>query len=180
MLREVICWHKKSYLKFDMTNYWSNWIYLNVLFKHEHENFILARSYYSLFLIGVVSCSVLAVPISFCHGRSMKYLYWLMYICYIMLFLQVYLCEKLSLVNEMYFAITLDRTTAGPVCILDFLIIWIFSFAYCTCFTVHILNIANTSFVHFQRGLVLQSKSPVWWTIVWNINKVRAVCLKML
>lgn len=30
--------------------------------------------------------------------------------------LQVYLCEKLSLVNEMYFAITLDRKTAGPVC----------------------------------------------------------------
>lgn len=29
---------------------------------------------------------------------------------------QVYLCEKLSLVNEMYFAITLDRKTAGPVC----------------------------------------------------------------
>lgn len=28
---------------------------------------------------------------------------------------KVYLCEKLSLVNEMYFAITLDRTTAGPV-----------------------------------------------------------------
>lgn len=30
--------------------------------------------------------------------------------------MQVYLCEKLSLVNEMYFAITLDRTSAGPVC----------------------------------------------------------------
>ncbi|XP_047315201.1 succinate--CoA ligase [ADP-forming] subunit beta, mitochondrial [Impatiens glandulifera] len=30
---------------------------------------------------------------------------------------QVYLCEKLSLVNEMYFAITLDRTTAGPLII---------------------------------------------------------------
>lgn len=30
-------------------------------------------------------------------------------------FIQVYLCEKLSLVNEMYFAITLDRTSAGPV-----------------------------------------------------------------
>lgn len=29
---------------------------------------------------------------------------------------QVYLCEKLSLVNEMYFAITLDRKSAGPVC----------------------------------------------------------------
>jgi len=28
----------------------------------------------------------------------------------------VYLCEKLSLLNEMYFAITLDRKTAGPVC----------------------------------------------------------------
>ncbi|CAK9149986.1 unnamed protein product [Ilex paraguariensis] len=28
---------------------------------------------------------------------------------------KVYLCEKLSLVNEMYFAITLDRTTSGPV-----------------------------------------------------------------
>ncbi|KAI3518297.1 hypothetical protein L1887_06864 [Cichorium endivia] len=28
---------------------------------------------------------------------------------------KVYLCEKVSLVNEMYFAITLDRTTAGPV-----------------------------------------------------------------
>ncbi|KAF4358195.1 hypothetical protein F8388_009478 [Cannabis sativa] len=28
---------------------------------------------------------------------------------------KVYLCEKLSLVNEMYFAITLDRKTAGPV-----------------------------------------------------------------
>lgn len=28
---------------------------------------------------------------------------------------QVYLCEKLSLVNEMYFSIILDRTTAGPV-----------------------------------------------------------------
>lgn len=33
-----------------------------------------------------------------------------------LLLLQVYLCEKLSLVNEMYFAITLDRSTAGPVC----------------------------------------------------------------
>ena len=32
-----------------------------------------------------------------------------------LIFLQVYLCEKLSLVNEMYFAITLDRKTAGPV-----------------------------------------------------------------
>uniref|UniRef100_A0A804PXK0 ATP-grasp fold succinyl-CoA synthetase-type domain-containing protein n=1 Tax=Zea mays TaxID=4577 RepID=A0A804PXK0_MAIZE len=29
---------------------------------------------------------------------------------------KVYLCEKLSLTNEMYFAITLDRKTAGPVC----------------------------------------------------------------
>ncbi|VAI47108.1 unnamed protein product [Triticum turgidum subsp. durum] len=29
---------------------------------------------------------------------------------------KVYLCEKMSLVNEMYFAITLDRKTAGPVC----------------------------------------------------------------
>ncbi|KAH6768831.1 ATP citrate lyase family protein [Perilla frutescens var. frutescens] len=29
--------------------------------------------------------------------------------------LQVYLAEKLSLVNEMYFSITLDRITAGPV-----------------------------------------------------------------
>ncbi|KAJ6329760.1 hypothetical protein OIU77_011257 [Salix suchowensis] len=29
----------------------------------------------------------------------------------------VYLCEKLSLVNEMYFAIMLDRTTAGPLII---------------------------------------------------------------
>uniref|UniRef100_A0A7N2MKN2 Uncharacterized protein n=1 Tax=Quercus lobata TaxID=97700 RepID=A0A7N2MKN2_QUELO len=28
---------------------------------------------------------------------------------------KVYLCEKLSLVNETYFAITLDRNTAGPV-----------------------------------------------------------------
>ncbi|AQK82638.1 Succinate--CoA ligase [ADP-forming] subunit beta mitochondrial [Zea mays] len=27
---------------------------------------------------------------------------------------KVYLCEKLSLTNEMYFAITLDRKTAGP------------------------------------------------------------------
>jgi succinyl-CoA synthetase beta subunit len=30
---------------------------------------------------------------------------------------QVYLCEKLSLVNEMYFAITLDRKSAGPLII---------------------------------------------------------------
>ncbi|KVI12348.1 ATP-citrate lyase/succinyl-CoA ligase [Cynara cardunculus var. scolymus] len=30
---------------------------------------------------------------------------------------KVYLCEKVSLVNEMYFAITLDRTTAGPLII---------------------------------------------------------------
>ncbi|GAB2251876.1 hypothetical protein Droror1_Dr00004723 [Drosera rotundifolia] len=30
---------------------------------------------------------------------------------------KVYLCEKLSLVNEMYFAITLDRKTAGPIII---------------------------------------------------------------
>ncbi|KAF3785878.1 Succinyl-CoA ligase ADP-forming subunit beta [Nymphaea thermarum] len=30
---------------------------------------------------------------------------------------KVYLCQKLSLVNEMYFAITLDRTTAGPIII---------------------------------------------------------------
>ncbi|KAF9669756.1 hypothetical protein SADUNF_Sadunf14G0140600 [Salix dunnii] len=30
---------------------------------------------------------------------------------------KVYLCEKLSLVNEMYFAIMLDRTTAGPLII---------------------------------------------------------------
>jgi len=30
---------------------------------------------------------------------------------------KVYLCEKLSLVNEMYFAITLDRTSAGPIII---------------------------------------------------------------
>ncbi|KAK8565270.1 hypothetical protein V6N12_058837 [Hibiscus sabdariffa] len=30
---------------------------------------------------------------------------------------KVYLCEKLSLVNEMYFAITLDRNTAGPLII---------------------------------------------------------------
>ncbi|KAI9119182.1 hypothetical protein K1719_009857 [Acacia pycnantha] len=30
---------------------------------------------------------------------------------------KVYLCKKLSLVNEMYFAITLDRKTAGPVII---------------------------------------------------------------
>ncbi|KAI9085824.1 hypothetical protein K1719_009903 [Acacia pycnantha] len=28
---------------------------------------------------------------------------------------KVYLCKKMSLVNEMYFAITLDRKTAGPV-----------------------------------------------------------------
>ncbi|GFZ13533.1 ATP citrate lyase (ACL) family protein [Actinidia rufa] len=28
---------------------------------------------------------------------------------------KVYLCQKLSLINEMYFAITLDRKTAGPV-----------------------------------------------------------------
>ncbi|KAK4787195.1 hypothetical protein SAY86_011028 [Trapa natans] len=31
-----------------------------------------------------------------------------------------YLCEKLSLVNEMYFAITLDRKTAGPVSLVLF------------------------------------------------------------
>ncbi|XP_024317867.1 succinate--CoA ligase [ADP-forming] subunit beta, mitochondrial isoform X2 [Brachypodium distachyon] len=30
---------------------------------------------------------------------------------------KVYLCEKMSLVNEMYFAITLDRKTAGPLII---------------------------------------------------------------
>ncbi|KAM0830739.1 hypothetical protein ACQ4PT_066019 [Festuca glaucescens] len=30
---------------------------------------------------------------------------------------KVYLCEKMSLVNEMYFAITLDRQTAGPLII---------------------------------------------------------------
>jgi len=30
---------------------------------------------------------------------------------------KVYLCEKFSLVNEMYFAITLDRKTAGPLII---------------------------------------------------------------
>ncbi|XP_073316219.1 succinate--CoA ligase [ADP-forming] subunit beta, mitochondrial-like isoform X1 [Primulina huaijiensis] len=30
---------------------------------------------------------------------------------------RVYLCEKLSLVNEMYFAITLDRKSAGPLII---------------------------------------------------------------
>ncbi|KAM0826962.1 hypothetical protein ACQ4PT_068508 [Festuca glaucescens] len=30
---------------------------------------------------------------------------------------EVYLCEKMSLVNEMYFAITLDRQTAGPLII---------------------------------------------------------------
>lgn len=30
---------------------------------------------------------------------------------------KVYLCQKLSLVNEMYFAITLDRKTAGPIII---------------------------------------------------------------
>ncbi|GMY06310.1 succinate--CoA ligase [ADP-forming] subunit beta, mitochondrial [Fagus crenata] len=30
---------------------------------------------------------------------------------------KVYLCEKLSLVNEMYFAITLDRNTCGPLII---------------------------------------------------------------
>ncbi|CAN6462065.1 unnamed protein product [Victoria cruziana] len=30
---------------------------------------------------------------------------------------KVYLCQKMSLVNEMYFAITLDRTTAGPIII---------------------------------------------------------------
>ncbi|ONK57364.1 uncharacterized protein A4U43_C10F19330 [Asparagus officinalis] len=30
---------------------------------------------------------------------------------------KVYLCEKLSLVNEMYFAITLDRSSAGPIII---------------------------------------------------------------
>ncbi|URE26280.1 CoA-ligase [Musa troglodytarum] len=30
---------------------------------------------------------------------------------------EVYLCQKLSLVNEMYFAITLDRQTAGPLII---------------------------------------------------------------
>ncbi|KAG5514623.1 hypothetical protein RHGRI_035876 [Rhododendron griersonianum] len=30
---------------------------------------------------------------------------------------RVYLCEKMSLVNEMYFAITLDRKTAGPLII---------------------------------------------------------------
>lgn len=37
---------------------------------------------------------------------------WLIYLFPIW---QVYLCEKFSLVNEMYFAITLDRSTAGPV-----------------------------------------------------------------
>ncbi|KAI3767891.1 hypothetical protein L2E82_18320 [Cichorium intybus] len=30
---------------------------------------------------------------------------------------KVYLCEKVSLVKEMYFVITLDRTTAGPLII---------------------------------------------------------------
>ncbi|GFZ13502.1 ATP citrate lyase (ACL) family protein [Actinidia rufa] len=30
---------------------------------------------------------------------------------------KVYLCQKLSLINEMYFAITLDRKTAGPLII---------------------------------------------------------------
>lgn len=29
--------------------------------------------------------------------------------------LQVFLCEKLALINEMYFAIALDRASAGPV-----------------------------------------------------------------
>ncbi|KAF8014364.1 hypothetical protein BT93_H0258 [Corymbia citriodora subsp. variegata] len=30
---------------------------------------------------------------------------------------KVYICEKLALINEMYFAITLDRKTAGPIII---------------------------------------------------------------
>jgi hypothetical protein len=37
---------------------------------------------------------------------------------------QVYLCEKLSLTNEMYFAITLDRKTAGPVCHLSQILLY--------------------------------------------------------
>ncbi|KAI3780314.1 hypothetical protein L2E82_10291 [Cichorium intybus] len=31
---------------------------------------------------------------------------------------KVYLCEKVSLVNETYYAITLDRTTAGPIIVI--------------------------------------------------------------
>lgn len=29
--------------------------------------------------------------------------------------MQVFLCQKLTLINEMYFAIALDRASAGPV-----------------------------------------------------------------
>lgn len=29
--------------------------------------------------------------------------------------MQVFLCQKLNLINEMYFAIALDRASAGPV-----------------------------------------------------------------
>ncbi|GKC02254.1 fructose-bisphosphate aldolase, class I [Tanacetum coccineum] len=32
---------------------------------------------------------------------------------------RIYLCEKVSIVSEMYFAITLDRTTAGPITLND-------------------------------------------------------------
>lgn len=41
-------------------------------------------------------------------GTSIGCLCWLFWI-------QVFLCEKLNLINEMYFAIALDRASAGPV-----------------------------------------------------------------
>lgn len=72
-------------------------------------------TFFLLFLLYVL-CSLvlslsLALLLSIASWFCISDLSWLH--CY---FLQVYICEKLSLVNEMYFAITLDRKTAGPVC----------------------------------------------------------------
>lgn len=45
--------------------------------------------------------------LDYCEGNCLVIFY--------LFIMQVYLCEKMSLVNEMYFAITLDRSSAGPV-----------------------------------------------------------------
>lgn len=73
----------------------------------------------------------------------------------------MYLCQKLSLVNEMYFAITLDRKTAGPVSLgtyyLTFLLLFTFFLSKSDLFYVMRMNCFVFSLPGCSESVILKS-----------------------
>ncbi|KAI7991808.1 hypothetical protein LOK49_LG12G01534 [Camellia lanceoleosa] len=71
----------------------------------------------------------------------------------------VYVCKKLSLVNEMYFAITLDRKTAGPFfrsnIVVDYLTFYSM-FAICA-----VINDYDYEFINFTLHYIADLDIPI-------------------